>query len=161
MNDIEDGFISKERGPYGISTQTIMLRKAVAQHVQFDEKVTRYQDLDYMLTAMQHYNVYCVPEILVDRSIGDDSITNHPDRTFDMYKYFSQKYSKEITDKSNYKHFFSNALIEAGAQCKQQKKEYKHFLKQACALNPSARTYIKMLSIYSNTYYLFRNILGR
>ena len=110
----KEGIISKEVGPYGISTQTLLVKRFVFNNIRFDPKVTRYQDLDFLLSASKNHLIYCVSEYLVERVIGEDSITNHPDRIYDMSSYFQIKHSDIMNDKKQFlSYFLASMLIDA------------------------------------------------
>ena len=149
MEDVGDGFLTKERGPGGISTQTLVMKRAVTEQVRFDPKVTRYQDLDFMLVAMKRdIPVYCVAESLVDREIGEDSITNHPERILAMATYFQTKHADLLSQKNSpLSRFLAGALTQAAADVKNQKGDYKAYIKKAMEFHPSARTRMKIAAI--------------
>ena len=150
MKDFQEGLIDNIRGPIGISTQTIMIKKEVTKRVKFDPKVTRYQDLDFLLTAQKKFNIYCMNEYLVERFLNDDSITNHPERVYNMEQYFEKKYKDIFNEKGNYlSKFFSSALLDAGSQT-DNKKERDKFFRKALELNPSFK--MKMKYFYKKTY---------
>lgn len=159
MKDFQEGIIDNLHGPIGISTQTIMIKKEVAQKVKFDPKVTRYQDLDFLLSAQKIFNIYCMNEYLVERFHNVDSITNHPERTYNMELYFEKKYSEIFKRKNNYlSKFFSSALLDAGNQINNKKDQYK-FCKKALELNPSFVMKLKYLMIKTHLYSIYTLVL--
>lgn len=139
------GIISRETGPYGISTQTLLVRKAVFDHLQFDTKVTRYQDLDFLLCAMkQNVIVFLVPEILVERRHEADSISNHPERIYDMSTYFQEKHADIMADpQQRLSKFLCNALIDAAQGMSLSGKI--QFYKKSFALQRSPKTAAKIV----------------
>lgn len=155
MKDFQEGIIDSSHGPIGISTQTIMIRKNVAQKVKFDPEVTRYQDLDFLLTAQKEFNIYCINEYLVERFHNVDSITNHPERVYNMELYFEKKYSEVFKRKDNYlSRFFSSALLDAGNQTKNKEEQYK-FFKKALELNSSFIMKLKYFMIRTHLYSIY------
>lgn len=159
MKDFQEGIIDNMHGPIGISTQTIMIKKEVAQKVKFDPKVTRYQDLDFLLTAQKNFNIYCMNEYLVERFHNVDSITNHPERAYNMELYFEKKYSEIFKRKNNYlSKFFSSALLDAVNQTKNKKDQYK-FYKKALELNSSFVMRLKYFMIKTHLYSIYTLVL--
>ena len=155
MKDFQEGLIDNIRGPIGISTQTIMIKKEVTKRVKFDPKVTRYQDLDFLLTAKKKFNIYCMNEYLVERFLNDDSITNHPERVYNMEQYFEKKYKDIFNEKGNYlSKFFSSALLDAGSQT-DNKKERDKFFRKALELNPSFKMKMKYFMIKTHIYSIY------
>lgn len=143
------GVISKSTGPYGISTQTLLVRRWVLDKLQFDINVTRYQDLDFLLCAMKmNIEVYLIPEILVERHHEENSISNHPERIYDMTVYFQKKHSDIMNDKSQLLSvFLTNTLIQTACDIKMP--ERRKFYKKAFEINRNYKTVIKiMLSIF-------------
>ena len=154
MTDVGDGFLTQARGPFGISTQTLLMKREVTEKVRFDPKVTRYQDLDFMLVAMKkNIPVYCVAQSLVDREIGEDSITNHPERILAMATYFQSKHADLLSKKNSpLARFLAGALTQAAADRKRQKSDYKPYIKKALELNPPVRTRAKIAAIQMGLY---------
>lgn len=135
-----EGFVE----PYGISTQTLLVRREVFSDTKFDPLVTRYQDLDFLLVASEkHHRIYLVPEYLVIRNHQDNSISNHPERIYEMANYFKVKHAKIMNDKSNFlSYFFASVLIEESPkQIKDKKKNYR----LALELNKSPKIIVKLL----------------
>ena len=155
MKDFKEGIIDDLHGPIGISTQTIMMKKEVVQKVKFDPRVTRYQDLDFLLTAQKNFNIYCMNEYLVERFHNVDSITNHPERAYNMELYFEKKYSEIFKRKDNFlSKFFSSALLDAGNQTNNKEEQYK-FFKKALELNPSLLMKLKYFMIKTHLYSIY------
>ncbi|MCD8011765.1 MAG: glycosyltransferase family 2 protein [Lachnospiraceae bacterium] len=161
MKSTPEGFLNETRGPFGISTQTLVLKKKVTQDIKFDPNVIRYQDLDFLLSAQAQYSVYCVDKYLVDRFIENDSITNHPERVLSMAKYFENKHSKLFEEPNSYiSRFFAGALIEAGREQKGRRERITYY-KEALAYNNSLRIRIKLLLVISNVYPFYRLAVER
>lgn len=158
--NIPKGLLDRENYPGGITTQTLVMKREITDNVRFDPKVTRYQDLDFLLTAQKNYSIYCVADSLVDRYIGEDSITNHPERIYEMAEYFEKKYPEKMQyKKGNIAQFFSAALVEASCQIKktdglQPRKYYAKALK----LNPSIKTIAKVVACSVRIYPIYLRI---
>ncbi len=161
MKDAPEGILSVQRGPFGISTQALVMRRKVFDRVRFDPRVTRYQDLDFMLTAMKTFTVYCVGDTLVDRYIGSDSITNHPERTYNMAGYFSDKYREDIGSGGKLASFLSDALVQAAAERKRSGGSCREYLALAAKMNPSFRTKVKAVAVILNLYYPYKKLTDR
>lgn len=148
LQNRSDGVIPIEDGPYGISTQTLLVRRNVFDTVKFDPKVTRYQDLDFLLCAIRKHPIYCVAECLVERKHEDDSISAHPERIYDMTVYFQKKHSDIMEDKKQFLSFFlASMLIDASSGNNDRKK----YLTKAWQIHPSAKIAIKLiLSVLKN-----------
>ncbi|BAD66227.1 glycosyltransferase [Shouchella clausii KSM-K16] len=58
-----------------ISTQSILIKTAVAKKIMFDEELKRYQDWDFVLRASESFKIVHCPHALVDIRIQTDSIT--------------------------------------------------------------------------------------
>jgi teichuronic acid biosynthesis glycosyltransferase TuaG len=81
-----------------ISTQTLLLRKAVLYDVQFDEKLPAVEDWDFIVRASEKWKVYFSNEALVESYIQENSLSN------DQYKYLYMLY---YLQKRYYQHFSS------------------------------------------------------
>ena len=134
-----EGFVK----PYGVSTQTLLVRREVFADAKFDPLVTRYQDLDFLLVASEKHKIYLVPELLVVRNHQDNSISNHPERIYDMAKYFRVKHAKIMNDRHAFlPYFFASVLIEESPKrFAGKKKNYK----LALELNKSPKIIIKLI----------------
>lgn len=161
MQDCKEGIIPMSQGPFGISTQVILMRKCVSNKVRFDIKVTRYQDLDYMLMAMRDYKVYFLHEPLVKRFIGKDSISNNANRIYDMSVYFSEKHGEYMNRGSRLSRFFSNNLYDACACGEISKEQRTRYARRAVDLDRSFRSVLKFLLIKINAYSLIRKVIRK
>lgn len=160
MKDVPEGIIDKKTGPFGISTQSIIIRRCVAETVRFDLNVLRYQDLDFLLTAQERFQIYCMNDYLVERTIGADSITNHPERVYLMAKYFEKKYPNMFRKNNRLPKFLSSALIEAAGQITNRMERKKYF-KKALVYNNSLKMCMKILFVKLNIYFVFRRIIEK
>lgn len=161
--NVKEGFVDLDQGPIGFSTQTLVLRRAVIEKNLFDPCVTRYQDLDFLIGAMQEgFALYCIAECLVERTNGADSITNNPQRVFQMAKYFESKYDDIFHQSGNFlSRFFSSVLLESACALKKSQQEYKHVYKEAFALDSSMKTYAKYLALNTGLFTIYKKIRSR
>ena len=145
LNNQPGGILTRETGPYGISTQTLLVRKRVFERTLFDTNVTRYQDLDFMLCAMKNgFSVFVVPEILVERHHEANSISNHPERIYSMTQYFQKKHPDVMNNnKQLLSKFLCNMLIESSADMKISDRRKYHKLAYSICKGP--KTIIKIL----------------
>ena len=60
----------------GISTQTLVMKKSVANDIKFDDRMPRFQDFEWVLRATRKYTLYAISQVLVDCYLSEDSITN-------------------------------------------------------------------------------------
>ncbi len=159
-NRVKEGLIDQKTGPVGFSTQTLVMRRSVVEKVLFDPKVTRYQDLDFLISAMRAgFTLYCVDECLVERTNRSDSITNHPGRAYDMAKYFETKYADIFEERDNFlSRFFSSVLLEAASALKKNHKEYKHVYQEALRLDHSPKTVGKYLMLQTGVFGLYKRL---
>ena len=89
---IPEGFVSPDDDLFGIGTQTILARKAAAEANSFDASLPRYQDLEWMIRAVNQYRVYCLDEPLVDYVVGADSISANPRKMYEALRLIHEKY---------------------------------------------------------------------
>ena len=140
----DEGIIDENIGPYGISTQTLLVRRQVFDDAIFDPKVTRYQDLDFLLSVFRKHKIYCVAEYLVEREIRQDSITNNPTRIYDMSVYFQMKHEQIINDKKQFlSYFLASMLISASKDL--DKVARRKYYQKALEINNSCKIIVKIL----------------
>ena len=70
----ESGFLSYDQIMVGISTQTLFMKRKVAEEFRFDEAMPRFQDLEWLLRAAKVFTLYGMKDVLVDYYLSDDSI---------------------------------------------------------------------------------------
>ena len=78
-----------------VSTQTILMKKEVIQHVRFDEALRKYQDWDFAIRVSKNYKMLYLPKALVDYRLQTNSVSltvNH----FEAYMRIYEKYKMEI-----------------------------------------------------------------
>lgn len=84
-----------------VTTQTILIKRAVAEVIQFDENLSKYQDWDYAITAALHgVKIGYLAEPLVDAEVQLDSISMTVkagpvrEQLYQKYKAELEKYPK-------------------------------------------------------------------
>lgn len=95
---IADDFLTKKDDLFGIGTQTILAKREVVENIKFDTGFPRYQDLDWLLQAMEKYKIYCVGDHLVNYAVGDDSISAKPEKMVSALQKIHQKYPNITKD---------------------------------------------------------------
>lgn len=93
---IKEGVLFPVVDLFGIGTQTIFGKRKVLQSNLFDEKLPRYQDLEYLYSLSKNYTIYCINEGLVDYYIGEDSISKNPKKLINAVLLILEKHP-EIT----------------------------------------------------------------
>lgn len=79
---IREGLVSSRNDLFGIGTQTIIARAEVLRKEPFSNAMPRYQDLEWIYRVIQSFSVYYMDEILVDYSIGGDSISKSAEKMY-------------------------------------------------------------------------------
>lgn len=161
LENLKEGLISRSIGPLGISTQTLIMRSKVQKKVQFDTNVTRYQDLDFLITAHEFFEIYCVKQCLVEREIREDSITNHPERTYEMSGYLYKKHRKYFHTHQSLKHFFAGALMDAGYQISRKHGNPMPYFRRGLEFDSSVTSRLKLMGYMIHIYPLYRKIIER
>lgn len=159
LTNLKDGLIPHEIGPLGISTQTLVMRVGVFDKLKFDVNVTRYQDLDFLISAHQYFEIYCIKKCLVERFIGEDSISSHPERTYQMSKYLYQKHREYFRNHTALRQFFSGALMEAGYQSAQNGKDSLPYYTRSQKFDHSIKSKLKLIGFKTRVYPLYRKIV--
>ncbi len=89
---IPEGFVLPEDDLFGVGTQTILVRREVAERNLFDPSFPRYQDLEWLIRAVKDWRIYCLDEALVDYEVGADSISANPEKMFAALRMIADKY---------------------------------------------------------------------
>lgn len=76
----------------GIGTQALLISRKAADRIAFDEKMVRFQDLEWFLRACKVFSVYCIDEPLVDYFIEQDSISADSAKLFNAANYLLKKH---------------------------------------------------------------------
>lgn len=163
MYGFPGGIIDKQRGPGGITTQTLVMKRRVTENINFDINVLRYQDLDFLIMAQQSdFKIYCLNDCLVEREICIDSITNHPERILQMSFYFEEKYPMIMNQKQNYlSHFFSGTLMKTGQEIVLNGGNGKDYFHRALELEHTPIALLKYGMIRTNIYPIYRKMIEK
>jgi glycosyltransferase involved in cell wall biosynthesis len=77
-----EGVLGNVTTLYGIGTQTLLAKASVFQNIKFDIRMPRFQDLEWLIRAKEHYQIYCLAEPLVRYNLGNDSISVNPRKLY-------------------------------------------------------------------------------
>lgn len=86
-----------------ISTQCILMRKAVFEKVKFDVSIKRFQDWDFAINVARYFGIGYINEALVISEIQENSISKNANR----FNALSVIYDKHLTD------IQSNAMLHS------------------------------------------------
>lgn len=126
-----------------ISTQTILMRKKVASVVKFDESFKRFQDWDFSLQVALHgFKIEYLPEALVDSFIQENSISKTA-KTAQAYEHLFSKYAWLYDKNSVAKAHI--LMCQARGYRGISKRKTTNLLIQSFRLQPSAKTFVKIL----------------
>ena len=100
----------------GISTQTIIAKRAVFEEHKFDPLVKKAQDFDWGIRASRNYRVYFLAEVLAEAYLQSDSITLKGYRgVVESRQYFLEKYKSEFVDHPDFEVYHLLVLARAKA----------------------------------------------
>lgn len=68
-------YLSLKNLPPGIGTQTLFMKREVAENLLFDSDMPRLQDMEWLLRAARRYKIYCIKQYLVNYEVQSDSIS--------------------------------------------------------------------------------------
>lgn len=88
----DEGIVDPINTLLGIGTQTLVMRADLAKKNLFDEKMPRFQELEFLIRVIPGNRIYCVDEPLVDYIIGNDSISKSHDKLINALKIIIKKY---------------------------------------------------------------------
>ena len=133
-----------------ISTQTILMRNAIASKVCFDTTFKRLQDWDFVLqVSLAGYSIKYLPEPLVSSEVQNDSITASVSSE-KAYLHLIDKYFRQYNnDKRALSHIYSIIAfryrhIDKNKKCKYLLLSFKTY--------PNIKGFIKVLLGYMGTY---------
>ena len=73
------GFMRKDASPFGIGTQTLLVRREVFEKYLFDPAMPRFQELEWLCRVRKEFRVYGMADIVADYAPGEDSISADSD----------------------------------------------------------------------------------
>ncbi|MGI8385423.1 glycosyltransferase family 2 protein [Robertmurraya sp. P23] len=99
-----------ERGNF-ISTQTIFIKKEVAEKTLFDESLMRFQDWDFCIRVSRNYLIHHLNEVLAIADVQNDSISKKINQ-IEALKQFFNKYP-ELKESNMITKSFVNRILSA------------------------------------------------
>lgn len=85
----EELFSLLKRGNF-ISTQTIFIKKSIAEQSLFDENLKRFQDWDFCLRIAKNHLVHHLDEVLVNVEVQNDSISKKVNEIEALQQFFGK-----------------------------------------------------------------------
>jgi glycosyltransferase involved in cell wall biosynthesis len=105
-----------ERGNF-ISTQTIFIKKEVAQKNLFDENLMRFQDWDFCIRVSRSHKIHHLNKILAVADVQNDSISKKVNQ-IEAYDQFFRKFPElketNLITKSFYKQVLAEGAYKSG-----------------------------------------------
>ena len=119
----KSGFVQQNDVMVGISTQTLIMKRAVAQAVQFDPKMPRFQDLDWIIRATDEYTLYGMNEVLVNSYYSHDSISLS---SIKMYRAIRLMFCKYPYLQNDFPYVYSSlkTILRYEAEAKRERGEH-------------------------------------
>ena len=106
--DCSNNFIENELAENVISTQTMVMKRAVFEKIKFDVSFKRFQDWDFAIRVAKDFKIGDLKEALVDSVVQKNSIT----LTISEYEALLKLYSKYKED------IETNRTVYFSLQCK-------------------------------------------
>ena len=133
-----------------ISTQTILMKREIAEKISFDTTFKRLQDWDFVLqVSLAGFSIEYFPKALVRSEVQQDSITSSISSE-KAYLHLIEKYSELYQcDKKALAHIFSIISFRYKHLDKRKKRKY---LKLSYKTYPNAKTFIKIFLDYLGIY---------
>lgn len=162
----QSGFLTKQTMPYGIGTQTFLMKKEVAQNIKFDSEMLRFQDLEWLIRAIQTYSIYGMKEVLVDYSISDDAISRSNEKMINATLRIMDKHPDIENQMPLIGNFLSNVLVGYGTHLYEIKDaSYKDILQRAYTCSnrkrDKVRSAILKFGLYPIAYIIRKRILQK
>ena len=162
----KSGFLKYRDLVVGISTQTLFMKREVAEKVRFDQKAPRFQDLEWILRAARIYTVFGLKEVLVDVYFSADSITMSSQKLLEGIKLIEKKNPRLRIDAPKvYSVLWKFTVGEGLILLNKGRKEFSDYLKVGFLLSNEIRDKVKYiavcLGIFQPIYELRRNRRAR
>ena len=149
----ESSFIDYSKLMVGISTQTLFMKRKVVEHVLFDERMPRFQDLEWLLRAVKQYTLYGMKEVLVNYYFSDDSITMSGRRLLDAVKHISKQYPMLSREAPDVYRVLVMLIVEEGlSKLKQGDEAYTEYLKVGFSFSNKLIDKLKYLAVKCGIY---------
>lgn len=152
-------FFTQENIPTGIGTQTLLMKKTVADSICFDPELPRFQDMEWLLRALQKYRVYCMSQALVNYRVYPDSISSSMENGYHAVRIIRTKHPDLKESAPIIAESLSNAMLGWSDDLKKNgAQNYRDYLLLGQDLSAGPRSRIKIVLIKLNLYSLFRQL---
>ena len=142
-----------------VSTQTILVKRAVCERCKFDIDLPRFQDWDFAIQILKSgFSVYYIAEPLVECFVLNDSITSNGEKGKKALCIFDKKYKNDyIRNKESGKEFYFRAAVMM------EKMGYngKKYFRKAYAAEKGLGMYIRYLMSAIRIYRPINKIFDR
>lgn len=158
---IKEGFLTPLINLFGIGTQTIVGKSSIFKSLLFDEELPRFQEFELLYRASKNYSLYCLDEGLVDYSIGDDSISNNPEKLYKTCILILEKHPEMREKYPVMMDYMAHSLLSAANEARKKHMGMKKYIVFSRECAKSAKLTIKAVLIYLHLYDIRRRIVGK
>lgn len=139
-NGICEGFLNPVENLFGIGTQSLLAKKEVFESCPFDPSIPRFQEFEMLVRIAKQYRIYCLNKGLVDYRIGEDSISNNPEKLYRACELIIQKHPTFPKAYPKMMHVMASALLDAGDELKKSKNDnYREFYSKSLEYDSSIK----------------------
>ena len=127
-----------------VSTQMILARHELFEDNLFDVKIPRFQDWDLMLRLLRDYKLSYTDEVLVERYISADSISQNVHKALEAYSLIEKKYSDEL---SSHRDSYSLFMYTKAQICKSGLTRYEEaaLFMNSFKMNPNLKSLVRAI----------------
>ena len=152
----QSAFIAYSDLMVGISTQTLLMKRRVAETIRFDETMPRFQDLEWLLRAAKKYTLYGMKEVLVKCHFSEDSISRSDERLLGGISKIHKKYPRLLKEAPAVHAVLRNFVMDEGmTRLVDNRDDYTDFLLLGFALSDKPLDRLKYLAV---CFGIFRSI---
>ena len=142
--------------PPGIGTQTLLMKKEVAEAVRFDPIMPRFQDMEWLIRAVKNYKTFFIKQPLVDYEIQEDSISSSHEKLYKASSIIIQKYPDIMVSAPIIAEDLSNGLIAAGmAMYENNNKDYTKYLLLGFSFSKKYKSKVKYFLVKLHLFKLY------
>ena len=161
----QSGFISYYDLKVGISTQTLLMKREVAETIKFDENMPRFQDLEWLLRAVRQYSLFGMKEVLVECYLSEDSISKSDEKLLEGISKIHKKYPRLIREAPAVHAVLKKFVMDEGmARLINDREDYASFLRLGFALSDKLLDRLKYLAVCLGLFrplYIVRHVFDR
>lgn len=150
---VESGFIEYCNLMVGISTQTLFMKRIVADSIKFDVDMPRFQDLEWLLRAVKNYSLYGMKDVLVDYYFSEDSIGTSKKKMLDGISLIYRK-NPDIRNQvpKVYEVLRSFIMDEGISKLTRGEKDYSEYLKLGFSMSDRVWDRIKYYAVCTGIF---------